>query len=55
MTFNEGMSKRRGRGQIELRGRRTKALSYSTGLYKMIQVGKNFLLLIDTGGTSFIL
>jgi hypothetical protein len=28
MTFNEGVSERRGQGQIELRGHRTRALRY---------------------------
>jgi hypothetical protein len=32
-----------------------KALSYSECLYEMIQVGENFLLLINNRGTSFIL
>jgi hypothetical protein len=32
-----------------------KALSYSECLYKAIQVGENFLFLINNGGTSFIL
>jgi hypothetical protein len=32
-----------------------KALSYSECLYEMIRVGKNFLFIINKGGTSFIL
>jgi hypothetical protein len=54
MIFDEGASKRRGRGRIELRGHRTRALSYSADLYEMIRVGKNFFSLINKGGTSLM-
>jgi hypothetical protein len=55
MTFCEDKGERRGRGRIELRGRRTRALSYGECLCETIRVGVNFLLLINNGGTSFIL
>jgi hypothetical protein len=55
MTFYEDKGERQGQGRIELRVRKMRALSSEKGLYEMIPVGVNFWLLINKGGTSFIL
>jgi hypothetical protein len=53
MTFNDDASERRGRGRVKLRGCRMRALGYGECLYEAIQVGKNFLFLINKGGYIF--
>jgi hypothetical protein len=51
MTSNDDTSER----QVKLQGHRTRALSYGECLYDAIRGEKDFLLLINNGGTSFIL